>query len=27
MESLNGEAATFNRIKEHDVVNVLLRRK
>jgi len=27
MEFLNGEAATFNRIKEHDVVNVLLRRK
>lgn len=26
MEFLNGEAATFERIKEHDVVNVLLRR-
>jgi FkbM family methyltransferase len=27
MEFLNGEAATFERIKEHDVVNVLLRRR
>jgi|688.fasta_scaffold03710_31 FkbM family methyltransferase len=27
MEFLNGEAATFERIKQHDVVNVLLRRK
>ncbi len=27
MEFLNGEAATFERIKEYDVVNVLLRRK
>jgi FkbM family methyltransferase len=27
MEFLNGEEATFERIKQHDVVNVLLRRK
>lgn len=27
MEFLNGEAATFERIKQHDVVNVLLRRR
>jgi len=27
MEFLNGEKATFERIKQHDVVNVLLRRK
>lgn len=27
MEFLNGEVATFERIKQHDVVNVLLRRK
>ncbi len=26
-EFLNGEVATFERIKEHDVVNVLLRRR
>jgi FkbM family methyltransferase len=27
MEFLNGEAASFERIKQHDVVNVLLRRR
>lgn len=27
MEFLNGEAASFKRIKQHDVVNVLLRRR
>ena len=27
MEFLNGEEATFDRIKQHDVVNVLLRRR